>query len=581
MQRCLLSIALTYVLTLASCQSPQPTPASSAVPAASLPPPSVDNPWRVWRAASQPTAVYALGAYGGQVWVGTSFGIWNLNSHSGEYTSDDRMGMTLHILPRDDGAAWATTSTGPKYFDGREWIALEFAGIAGQYPGSIYGMGIDRQGDLWLISGYSRSVIAARYEGHVPPATGAWPEKPSQTAYDWNPVNCENWQAFAGSGYTYRSAAECETLRQARQSIGQYSYFDVVVDAEGGAWWIEGSSLHRQSAGQSTLVELPVTQIFALAADPERGLWAGTDRGLARIDGSDIRWVPLGLESYTLRGNPHQLAIDTDGNAWVITDGGLQALAAGEEAWKVADTPDVMGPSAGMWTSAITAAPDGGIWASHGWDLWRFRVGASPKMISAPDSAFERCGDMLQLVVDREGGVWGAGSGCYLLQFIPSTGAWIRHTPDERIDKILLGANDLLYAQGSTGVWRLDSGGDWSRVVESNELSYNSTFAVDGAGRIWLHLWGTGELARYESGQRISLGACCRPYWMSAMHIDDNDRLWLAADNRLTRYDEQRSMDIPVAFADNLIEATGGPDGRLWVIGAASIAVLDPERLRR
>jgi len=372
------------------------------------------------------------------------------------------------------------------------------------------------------------------------------------------------------SGYAYRSPQECETLRDASVRLepnGVYTSW-VVVDSDGNVWWPEGATLHQRSNDQVTSLDLPVLQIYALIADPTGGMWVGTDRGLGHIDGSNVRWISLGLESHTLYESPHALSIDTQGNVWTVTNIGLQMLPSDADVWQSVQD------ESGLYATAISAARDGGVWVSHGWDIWRFRVGEKPVMVSSPPGSIERCNALLQLVADTSNDVWGVAPGCDLLQYISATGEWVQHHRDERVDKVVLGANGVVYALGSSGVWMFDAE-KWQRAIATDQPSYTETVAVDREGRIWLHQSYSGELLRYENGQATSFGQCCELYWLSAMTVDDQSRLWLGTGRSLSMYDGSSRREIASPLA-SIGEVVLGSDGRIWLAAYDGVTVYQP-----
>lgn len=124
---------------------------------------------------------------------------------------------------------------------------------------------------------------------------------------------------------------------------------------------------------------LPDNAVNALAIAPDGALWAGTDYGLARFDGS--AWTVYQTGSSGLPGNSvRSLAVDDSGAVWIGTfTGGLARLHAGN--WTVwnSSNSDLQGDHvrslgidslAGMWvgTTSGLARLRNGVWTT--WDFF-------------------------------------------------------------------------------------------------------------------------------------------------------------------------------------------------------------------
>ena len=93
-------------------------------------------------------------------------------------------------------------------------------------------------------------------------------------------------------------------------------------------WTVAAVGVHAQSGRPYPVLGLEqgLTQssILAMADDPARGIWFGTQNGLNLYDGHRIRTYRVGAASGLESDHIRDLALDTSGRLWVATvDGGL------------------------------------------------------------------------------------------------------------------------------------------------------------------------------------------------------------------------------------------------------------------
>ena len=558
-------------------------PASASAPSPSESPTAPAAAWRFWLAASQPLAVYALAMERGTLWAGTSFGIWRIDPSTGAYIADQTQGQTQQLLPVDDGV-WAVGRDSLYYFDGQTWIKTGFDFGPLSFVGASYTLGMDPAGDMWLSYYAYRSFVVASYPGHVARAGVPWTNSRAPNASQSGDAReCGYWQAVASGGYVYRSEAECQTLRSARQAISAIApdYALLAIDADGSVWWTSwatGSTLgHLLPDGSSTTQDLSAGRVYALAAEPTHGVWIATEQGLAFSDGASVRRVSLGLDAYTLRGTPRNIAVDTQGNAWVITSDGVYRLAANEARWRPVTDFGLQGDSKALPLGTIAAAREGGMWATHGWDVWRFGGASSTTPVTAPLG--ENC-SLVHLAVDAAGNVWSLAQSCGIYQFNPVSGEWAQHFPGSFMSELTFGADGSVFALGPEGLWAKAPGAGgvvpgWE-LIAANSPDLYGTIAADGDGGVWFSSNGTGELRRYHDGQVTSHGLRFRPYGTNRMHVDGQARLWIADVNDLAVYDGRDWQRIPMPNIGPAVELIGDDSGRIWIGGIDGVAVYDP-----
>jgi ligand-binding sensor domain-containing protein len=231
---------------------------------------------------------------------------------------------------------------------------------------------------------------------------------------------------------------------------------------------------------------------------------------------------------------------------------------------------------------AIALAPDGSIWATHGYDLWRFggSITMSPMKVPDPTCQIEH------LQVDGVGNVWGTSAHCGMWQFIPSanSGEWVHHNPDGPISSIVLSTSGDLYAAGDAGLFLFPvtpSQGPtgkaslpWHWVNPSPRG--NHVIAADQRNGVWIGSPKTGALWHYLGGDWIPVGDIFEKTRLNYLYVDSRDQLWANIGQALMVNDSStwHTITLPIAMTGRKL--TSGSDGRIWIIGDEGVAVYNP-----
>jgi|GEM_PF-4953917 len=406
--------------------------------------------WTYWQAVDLTQGIQTVTTQGKAIWVGTPYGVYRVDPHTGTYIAYEEVGPVSQLLPTENGQLWALGTEGVFFFNGQQWEKLNGIGTT-----DVISIGIDKQGDLWLFhpSGRFGGTPAKHFTGHLPPE-GAWSydayfpyQVPQQ--FNLNVTDCQAWLAVAA---LYRTPAECEALKAARALANVSDYTLTAIDQDGSVWWMTNSgswdaltfTLHHLLNTGVTDQKLPTarlenttvnqdlgsTHVYALAPDPSQGVWLGTSRGLLYSDGETVRKIPLAQDQHTLRAGPRNIAIDTDGNAWIVTARGVQKLPAQSSSWQDVHDFGLSRALNGWALGTIAAAREGGIWATHGQDLWRFG-GSTATPLMNPALPASSC-RLLHLAVDQAGNVWSPLGDCTAraIVFKPQTGEWLLDPSD-------------------------------------------------------------------------------------------------------------------------------------------------------
>lgn len=604
----MLIILAMFCLILSACQHLRPEPivlSSIPLPSAGVPPTSVpdtntlscaphsDAAWRMWRATSRSATAQALLSDQDGVWIGASFGVWRFDARTGHYTSYQVTGTPYFFLSLGNGHVLTQAERGMYYYDGRQWTRIPVLGAQGRGTA----LAIDSSGNLWAEYQAGRSFITFRFSGHIPPQGRAW-ESADITG---DPIftsstDCLRWQAFTMAGYAFRTTNECQTMLQARQIVPTLTRRDFILaaDANGGVWWATTQAAparslnmylgHLLSQDRSTVMDLPVHRVYALTAATGKGVWLGTEQGTAFSNEENLQFMPAEPGECILAGFPNDLVVDSQGTAWIATDHEVKTLKLNNSKWQPVMDLGLTSQEISKSIKAIAIAPGGGVWATHGNDLWRFGGPIYTPPALVPDqSAFGEDGKclILHLQADGAGNIWAVAGACGIWQFIPANGGkWIHHTPGGHFFSLAVSTGDDVYALGSSGVFLLRNPALQNQADQSalnweliSEPVGPGAMAADTHNGVWLGRQGTGELWYYHDGKWTSFGKVAEQR-LEQLYVDNQDQVWIATlGKELIIYRSQTRHTIPSPTEGKLIR---GSDGHIWVMGYETIAVYDP-----
>lgn len=260
---------------------------------------------------------------------------------------------------------------------------------------------------------------------------------------------------------------------------------------------------------------LPQQDVVAILQDSVGFMWFGTEEGLVRYDGNELRvFRPVSFDSTSL-SSPWivALAADADGSMWVATEGdGLNRYLPEQEAFE--------------------RYPHGRSVSNH--NLWA--------MLQASDGA-----------------LWLGARDDNLSRFDPETGAtmWFESDPsdpdsprglsDGQINAIAEDAEGMIWiGTESGGIDRIDPAtGRIAHYNTATGLLDDRVLAllVDDRGRLWA---GTGGgLAWYDASTdsfvEVSVPLDAWPVAVHSLLADPEGTLWLGTDRGLVRLDPKRT----------------------------------------
>lgn len=325
-----------------------------------------------------------------------------------------------------------------------------------------------------------------------------------------------------------------------------------LVDREGSFWYAAGGLFRELGFGtwtnHTTADGLPNELVWNLLRDAKGRLWAGTERGLAVLEGTTWRGLPgtESLTAFSLIPEP---------------DGGLLASGTGLDIFQVDPSargvrvhrlPGLDPLKAG--TVRLLRSRAGQLWAAAGNDLmrltWKGGTFQADQRVSPPDGLQMSADVMLE---DREGRFWIAGSSG-LFQF--HQGRWARFgKKDGLLDDSLGGmvetpeGNLLVCYRDSLGVTRLKGDGTGIRILRhyretARDLPTDAIFSVHvvPSGHIWLNT-NLGAVQLQEGSYRTfgrASGLLNEDMVQGAFFADPKGGLWFGSSGGLVHFDHER-----------------------------------------
>jgi len=240
---------------------------------------------------------------------------------------DARAGVLTAIVVDSAGAAWY--GNGPELFRDGKRIAV-FDGAPGDHlaPGAIIALTIDREGSVWVgtrASGLHRLKPSLFNVISTPEGLGSG-NVYSVYEDSWGSV----WVGTLGGGVSrIDGGSKVTTFPSTQTAPGVYTYpphpRDFLSDRPDHIWvaaldGIRSCTLPAFRCVKSASWALGTDPaVHALHSDAEGRLWAGSDRGVFRLDNG--QWQPV--SGWPLKDTQARAFVDTpDGALWIATGGG-------------------------------------------------------------------------------------------------------------------------------------------------------------------------------------------------------------------------------------------------------------------
>ena len=347
--------------------------------------------------------------------------------------------------------------------------------------------------------------------------------------------------------------------------------------------------------------------VWALLQDRHGFVWVGTDDGLNRFDGYEVRsFFHDPNRDGTLGGNAvEDLAEGPDGTLWVATDGGgLSAYDPATDRFRTwRHDPDDPAALPSDQVLSLAVRPDGRLWVGTARGVVLFDPAAGrARRFRRPEHAPLAEASAAALLLTPEGDLWVGRTEGGALRYRPSTGRLETLEPGD--GSITAGLADALLRTRDGAVWigtldglsRVDPETGTVRRVEAPPVAgrYVAGLAEGPDGAVWVGLYGYG-LARLEArtGRVDSFRAAPgRPGALpsddlGAVLVDRTGALWVGTFGAGVAHEVGRGLALtayaPAEPSDRgriVRDVAADAAGRLWAATGDGVQVLGLDAYR-
>jgi signal transduction histidine kinase len=488
-------------------------------------------------------------------------------------------GGTVYALTQTpDGYLWIGTEKGLVRFDGLTFRLFEPRASTITAAPAVLGVAVAPTGDLWA---RLRGPALIRYHGgafeNILPTVG--PPEAVVSAMVGGRDGSVLLATVGQGAMVFRDGRFHPILTSAAMPTS--SFVVSIAESPAGEYWlgtrdaglvrVQGSRVSRVAEG------LPDLKINTLLAPAAGDLWIGTDKGIARWNGSEV--TRAGIPA-TLRDLPAlAMAVDSNSNIWIAAgprglirvDPQGQTTAAGSA------------PASGRHVSAVFEDRERNLWVGTDAGVERWRDPVFTTYSTAHGVPREPIGS---LYVDNGGRTWFAPIGGGLF--------WIENGVVTRVSEAGLDRDVVYSIDGAGGeVWvgrqrggitrlRLSGGSiDAQRLTRSHGLTEDTVFVVTRArdGTVWAGTLGAG-VSRIKDGAVTTFDATSGLASNSVASILEaaDGTIWFATPNGLSALSRGawRTYTVRDGLPSNDVSSLFEDRGRtLWVGTASGIAVVE------
>ncbi|MHB8835176.1 MAG: two-component regulator propeller domain-containing protein [Candidatus Methylomirabilia bacterium] len=439
----------------------------------------------------------------GTVWCGGERGVAEFDGSSWRPArlGAETPAVAVTAMAQDgEGRVWVGTSAGAGFTDGYEWHW--FTASSGLPADGVLALAADRNGSIWI--GTTRGLARFDTTWSVPAVAGREGVSPRAPLL------------LGRDGSLFVGAEQGFVVQRGR-----------IVETVGPRERLEG-------------------RVRCFAEDAEGDLWVGTDRGLARYDGTVREHFVAAVNTVYVE------------RSWGATEAQKTVVCDLRNGL----TDDVV--------TALAADAEGGVWVGTTRGLSRLQA----KEWTCPADPSEEGGDLFpgpvtSLATDRRGRLWvGTPKGLWMLE----EGAWRRQRTDDglaadAVTALLVDRDDRLWVGTERGVSRRE-GESWATFGTRQGLVSARVLALfeDARGRIWI---GTQEgVSFFDQGLWGAFGEQDGlPSTRIAAIAEFDGRIWFGAEEGLGVHRPDHSPPVtrivnppsgPVAAPSYYFELAGG-----------------------
>ncbi|MBV8587172.1 MAG: hypothetical protein JO308_12860, partial [Verrucomicrobia bacterium] len=462
---------------------------------------------------------------------------------------DEDQGLPENLTPRiaqtKDGFLWLGFNHGLVRFDGKHFAVDKEIHANIKLPADVFALLPTPSGELWIASEGALYCRLTKGEFRRFDTKDGLPNDFFDSLFldsegtIW--IGTENHGLFQYKQDQFRSyALSVDLSRQEIFSFGETPGGVLWIGTAFGVYRIEKASgeVKRFSSSDG----LPGEQVYALTVDREGSVWAGTGKGLARMD-NDGRFHPFG----DLLGNrPIQtLMTDSHGMIWVSASGG---------------------------------------------GLWRIKP-ETDEISELPPENGHSVPDIRQVYEDREGNIWLATNiGLERLSDVKFTTYTTRDgLPSDDVVAVAAGSSGRVWVGTNNGLARFDQGKIEvvSPVSNGGQNPGVTVLYEDPEGVLWFGLR-DATLRRFQGGlerQVARLNVASGPGYATGILVDQEGNLWVGTNGaglQLFRNGEMvKSFTLEDGLRDRAVFSLGiDREQTLWIGETLSADVLRQMKIK-